>query len=145
MLMAEPALIHPPQELLEGPAGTPMSYWKLVWWRLRRDRVTLAAAAIILCIVLSAVLALYLAPHNPAQGSIRKRLAPVGTPGYILGTDEQGRDMLSRLLYGGRLSLRAGVVPVCIALLVGATLGFLAGFMGRVSTCSSCALWTSFM
>ena len=103
--MAEPALIHSPQELLEGPAGTPMSYWKLVWWRLRRDRVTLAAAAVILCIVLSAVLAPYLAPHNPFQGSIRKRLAPVGTAGYMLGTDEQGRDMLSRLLFGGRLSL----------------------------------------
>ena len=129
--MAEPALIHPPQELLEGPAGTPMSYWKLVWWRLRRDKVTLTAAAVILCIVLSAVLAPYLAPHNPAQGSIRKRLAPVGTPGYMLGTDEQGRDMLSRLLYGGRLSLTAGVVPVCIALLAGATLGILAGFMGH--------------
>ena len=129
--MAEPALIHPPQELLEGPAGKPMSYWKLVWWRLRRDKVTLTAAAVILCIVLSAVLAPYLAPYNPSQGSIRKRLAPVGTPGYMLGTDEQGRDMLSRLLYGGRLSLTAGVVPVCIALLAGATLGILAGFMGR--------------
>jgi len=129
--MAEPALIHQPQELLEGPAGTPMSYWNLVWWRLRQDQVTLMAAAIILCIVLSAVLAPYLAPHNPAQGSIRKRLAPVGTPGYMLGTDEQGRDMLSRLLYGGRLSLTAGVVPVCMALLAGATLGILAGFMGR--------------
>jgi peptide/nickel transport system permease protein len=129
--MAEPALIHPPQELLEGPAGTPMSYWKLVWWRLRQDKVTLTAATVILCIVLSALLAPYLAPHNPAQGSIRKRLAPVGTPGYILGTDEQGRDMLSRLLYGGRLSLTAGVVPVCMALLAGATLGILAGFMGR--------------
>src|SRR5436853_6541822 len=101
MLMAEPALIHPPQELLEGPAGTTMSYWQLVWWRLRQDKVTLAAAAVILCIVLSAVLAPYLAPYNPAQGSIRKRLAPIGTPGYRLGTDEQGRDMLSRLLYGG--------------------------------------------
>jgi peptide/nickel transport system permease protein len=129
--MAEPALIHPPQELLEGPAGTPMSYWKLVWWRLRQDKVTLTAAAVILCIVLSAVLAPYLAPYNPAQGSIRKRLAPIGTPGYMLGTDEQGRDMLSRLLYGGRLSLTAGVVPVCMALLAGATLGILAGFMGR--------------
>jgi len=81
--MAEPALIHPPQELLEGPAGTPMSYWKLVWWRLRRDKVTLTAAVVILCIVLSAVLAPYLAPYNPAQGSIRKRLAPVGTPGQL--------------------------------------------------------------
>src|SRR6266516_536269 len=109
MLMAEPALIHQPQELLEGPAGTPMSYWKLVWWRLRQDKVTRTAAAVILCIVLSAVLAPYLAPYNPAQG----------------------RDMLSRLLYGGRLSLTAGVVPVCMALLAGATLGILAGFMGR--------------
>src|SRR5919197_2870192 len=98
----------PSHQLLEGPAGTPMSYWQLVWWRLRRDRVTLTAAAVILCIVLSALLAPYLAPHNPFQGSIRKRLAPIGTPGYILGTDEQGRDMLSRLLYGGRPSLRAG-------------------------------------
>ena len=129
--MAEPALIHSPQDLLEGPVGTPMSYWKLVWWRLRRDKVTLMAAAVILCIALSAVLAPYLAPYNPSQGSIRKRLAPIGTQGYLLGTDEQGRDMLSRLLYGGRLSLTAGVVPVCMALLAGATLGILAGFMGR--------------
>ena len=129
--MAEPALIHATQELLEGPAGTPMSYWQLVWWRLRRDKVTLTAAAVILCIVLSAVLAPYLAPHKPFEGSIRKRLAPVGTAGHLLGTDEQGRDMLSRLLFGGRLSLTAGVVPVCIALLAGSTLGILAGFMGR--------------
>jgi len=108
-----------------------MSYWQLVWWRLRRDKVTLTAAAVILCIALSAILAPYLAPHNPFQGSIRKRLAPVGTAGYMLGTDEQGRDMLSRLLFGGRLSLMAGVVPVCMALLAGSTLGIVAGFMGR--------------
>ena len=129
--MADPALIHAPQELLEGPAGTPMSYWQLVWWRLQRDKVTLTAAAVILCIVLSAILAPYLAPHKPFEGSIRKRLAPIGTAGYLLGSDEQGRDMLSRLLFGGRLSLTAGVVPVCIALLAGSTLGILAGFMGR--------------
>ena len=129
--MAESAVIPATQELLEGPAGTPMSYWQLVCWRLRRDIVTLTAAAVILCIVLSAVLAPSLAPHKPFEGSIRKRLAPIGTAGHLLGTDEQGRDMLSRLLFGGRLSLLAGVVPVCIALLVGSTLGILAGFMGR--------------
>jgi peptide/nickel transport system permease protein len=129
--MAESILIHAPQELLEGPGGTPMSYWQLVWWRVRRDKVTLTAAVVILCIVLSALLAPYLAPYDPFQGSIRKRLAKVGTQGHFLGTDEQGRDMLSRLLFGGRLSLTAGVVPVCIALGVGATLGILAGFMGR--------------
>ena len=117
-------------ELLEGPVGKPMSYWQLVWWRLQRDKVTLAAAVVILGIVLSAVLAPYLAPHEPFQSSIRKRLARVGTPGHVLGTDEQGRDMLSRLLYGGRMSLVAGVTPVLMALLVGSMLGIIAGFVG---------------
>src|SRR5215510_5105016 len=117
-------------ELLEGPVGKPMSYWQLVWWRLQRDKVTLVAAMVILGIVLSAVLAPYLAPHEPFQSSIRKRLARVGTPGHVLGTDEQGRDMLSRLLYGGRMSLIAGVTPVLIALLAGSTLGIIAGFVG---------------
>jgi peptide/nickel transport system permease protein len=118
------------RELLEGPTGKPMSYWQLVWWRLQRDKVTLAAAAVILSIALSAVLAPYLAPYDPFQGSIRKRLATIGTPGHILGTDEQGRDMLTRLLYGGRMSLIAGVTPVLVALLVGSALGITAGFVG---------------
>jgi peptide/nickel transport system permease protein len=117
-------------DLLEGPAGKPMSYWQLVWWRLRRDRVTLAAAGVILLIVFSAVLAPYLAPYDPFQGSIRKRLAQIGTPGHFLGTDEQGRDMFTRLLYGGRMSLVAGVTPVFIALLTGSTLGIVAGYLG---------------
>jgi peptide/nickel transport system permease protein len=107
-----------------------MSYWQLVWWRLRRDTVTLAAAGVILLIVFSAVLAPYLAPYDPFQGSIRKRLAQIGTPGHFLGTDEQGRDMFTRLLYGGRMSLVAGVTPVFIALLAGSTLGIVAGFLG---------------
>ena len=79
--MADSAVLYATQELLEGPTGTPMSYWQLVRWRLRRDKVTLAAAAVILAIVLSAILAPYLAPHDPLQGSIRKRLAPSGHPG----------------------------------------------------------------
>jgi peptide/nickel transport system permease protein len=117
-------------DLLEGPAGRPMSYWQLVWWRLRRDKVTLAAAGVILLIVCSAVLAPYLAPYDPFQGSIRKRLAQIGTAGHFLGTDEQGRDMFTRLLYGGRMSLVAGVTPVFIALLAGSTLGIVAGYLG---------------
>ena len=108
-----------------------MSYWQLVWWRLRRDKVTLTAAAVILCIVLSALLAPYLAPVRPFTGEYSQTSRAIGTPGHVLGTDEQGRDMLSRLLFGGRLSLTAGVVPVCMALLAGATLGIVAGFMGR--------------
>ncbi|WP_108258809.1 ABC transporter permease [Mangrovicoccus ximenensis] len=58
------------------------------------------------------------------------RLKPVGTPGHILGTDELGRDMLTRLLYGGRVSLLMGIVPVALALLIGGTLGLVAGYAG---------------
>jgi peptide/nickel transport system permease protein len=129
--MADTTVIHLPPDLLEGPAGKPMSYWQLVWWRLRRDKVTLGAASIIVLIVLAAVFAPYLTAYEPFQGSIRKRLLAIGSPGHVLGTDEQGRDMLTRLLYGGRMSLTVGVTPVCVALLVGSTLGILAGFTGK--------------
>jgi peptide/nickel transport system permease protein len=64
-----------------------------------------------------------------------KRLAAIGTQGYLLGTDELGRDMLSRLIYGARLSLFIGIVPVINAFLIGTLLGVLAGFLGgRVNT-----------
>jgi peptide/nickel transport system permease protein len=129
-LMPAIALERPRPDVLDAPAGTPMSYWQLVRWRIVRDKVTLAAGAVILAIVLSALLASWLAPYDPVQGSIRARLAPIGTPGHLLGTDEQGRDMLTRLLYGGRMSLTCGLTPVLVALLVGSTLGITAGFAG---------------
>ena len=59
-----------------------------------------------------------------------RRLYPLGSPGYLLGTDELGRDMLSRLIYGGRLSLFMGVTPVPVRLLIGGLLGITAGFVG---------------
>ena len=65
-------------------------------------------------------------------GSVFKRLKPPGTPGHWLGTDEVGRDLWTRMVYGGRLSLLCGVVPVFLALLIGGTLGVVAGFAGSV-------------
>lgn len=128
--MAEPVRMPTPQELLEGPAGQALSYWQLVWWRLRRDKFTLVVAVVLTLIICSAVLAPYLTPYEPFRGSIRSRLAAIGTSGHILGTDELGRDMLTRLLYGGRMSLIAGVTPVLVALLAGSLLGIVAGFVG---------------
>ena len=111
-------------------AQAPMSYWRTVAWRLSRDRATLVAGTILLLIVLSAILAPWIAPHDPSAGSIRLRLAPVGAPSHPLGTDEQGRDMLSRLLWGGRMTLIAGITPVAVAFLVGTVLGVVAGYAG---------------
>jgi peptide/nickel transport system permease protein len=115
-------------------AGAPMSYWRTVAWRLARDRATLVAGALLLLIALSAVLAPWISPHDPDAGSIRLRLAPVGSPSHLLGTDEQGRDMLSRLLWGGRMTLVAGLTPVVIAFLAGTVLGVVAGYAGGLTS-----------
>ena len=117
----------------EPIARAPMSYWRAVGWRLARDPATLVAGALLVCIVLAALLAPWLAPYDPSAGSIRLRLAPVGAPGHVLGTDEQGRDMLSRLLWGGRMTLVAGLTPVLVALALGTVLGVLAGYVGGLT------------
>ena len=105
-------------------------YWATVFRRLRSDPITLICAAIIVAIFLAAVFAPYLAPYDPYKTSMLKRLKPVGFPGHPLGTDELGRDMLTRLIFGARISLMMCLIPVGGALMIGGTLGILAGFIG---------------
>ncbi len=105
-------------------------YWQSVLRRLARDPVAMVAAAILAAIVLAAIFAPWVAPADPYKGMMLRRLRPVGDALYRLGSDELGRDMLSRLIYGGRLSLFMGVLPVCCAFAVGSTLGVLAGYLG---------------
>jgi len=112
------------------PATRVRGYWRSVGFRLWHDRATLAFAAVVLLIVLAAVLAPVLAPFDPYKESIVGRLKPFGWRGHLLGTDELGRDMLTRLLYGGRVSLLMGVVPVLVASLIGGLLGIVGGFLG---------------
>ena len=106
------------------------SYWSFVTRRAARDPATMIFLGLTLCIVASAILAPWIAPSDPNEGSALRRLAQFGTPGHSLGTDELGRDMLSRILYGGRTSLLLGISPVFFALLIGGSLGVLAGFVG---------------
>ncbi len=105
-------------------------YWSMVLTRLRRDPVTIVCLLVVLAIVLAAIFAPWVAPHDPYKTSMLKRLKPPGTEGFLLGTDELGRDMLSRLIYGGRVSLFTAITPVVMALLLGGTLGIIAGFVG---------------
>ncbi|WP_114376776.1 ABC transporter permease [Elioraea thermophila] len=105
-------------------------YWAGVRKRLARDPVTIACGVILLAMLAAIVFAPLLAPHDPYQGSMLRRLRPIGTPNYPLGTDELGRDMLTRLLYGGRLSWFMGITPVVLAFVIGTVLGVLAGFVG---------------
>jgi peptide/nickel transport system permease protein len=111
-------------------AAAAQGYWTGVFRRLLRDKVAVACALILIAIVLAAIFAPYVAPADPSKGAILKRLQPIGSEGFPLGSDELGRDMLSRLIYGGRLSLLMGISPVVFALLIGSFLGIVAGFVG---------------
>lgn len=114
----------------EAPATKVRGYWQNVGYRLRYDYVTLAFALVIVLIIAMAVFAPWIAPKDPYKTSMAFRLRPVGFRDFHLGTDELGRDILSRLIHGGRMSLLMGVVPVVFATLIGGFLGVLAGFIG---------------
>lgn len=99
------------------------------------DKVVLVAVTFIVLIVLSALFADYVAPHDPLAQSIRTRMKPPMTPAiqegtlpYLLGTDQLGRDVLSRLIFGSRISLGVGILTALVSGSVGVTLGLLAGY-----------------
>jgi peptide/nickel transport system permease protein len=116
--------------LVVAPAEIAAGYWKGVGRRLGRDKVSVACAVVLIAILLLAIFAPYIGLADPYLGSMVRRLKPIGTPGYPLGTDELGRDMIARLIYGGRLSLFIGLMPVALAFIVGGMLGILAGYAG---------------
>ena len=94
--------------LQAAPATKARGYWATVGRRIARDKVSMVCAFILALIFLSALCAPWLGLADPYQGSMIRRLRHIGTPNYPLGTDELGRDMLARLVYGGRLSLVIG-------------------------------------
>ncbi len=101
-------------------------------WRLKWG---LAAAVVMLVIAMVTVLAPWVAPHDPLAVDIRHRLAPPawmagGAADHVLGTDQVGRDLLSRVIYGGRVSLVIGVAAVLISATIGVLLGLAAGYFG---------------
>ncbi len=111
-----------------GPAV--YGYWRTVTRRLAADRLTTLCLLVLALILLAAILAPVILPDNPYRADMRLRLEPLFSPGHLLGTDELGRDMLTRLIYGGRTSLLMGFAPVALALLIGGALGVTAGFVG---------------
>lgn len=121
--------------VIPAVAAKSSGYWATVGRRLLRDKLSMFCAAILLLILFGALFAPWLGLADPYQGSMIRRLRPVGTPNYPLGTDELGRDMLARLIYGGRLSLLTGILPVFLAFIAGTSLGIVAGYAGgRLNT-----------
>lgn len=98
--------------------------------RLQRDKVGLAGIVLVAVIVLLALLAPVIAPEDPIATQLANAFLPAGAPGHPLGTDLYGRDILSRVIWGGRPSLAVGFVATCFALAAGATVGIVIGFYG---------------
>ncbi len=99
------------------------------WRRFRRHRAAQAGAAVILLFGLLAALAPAVVPYSPTEADLNRRLLPPG-PVHWLGTDQQGRDLFSRIIYGGRVSLLIGVIAVGVAAAIGVPAGALAGYRG---------------
>jgi len=117
--------------VLASPAAAPRrGYWHGVARQLARNPVAVVSASLLLLIVLAALFAPWLAPADPYKASMIRRLLPIGSVGHLLGSDELGRDMLTRLMYGGRLSLLMGVLPVLFAFVIGTSIGVIAGYVG---------------
>jgi peptide/nickel transport system permease protein len=129
-----PALVSPPPPIaLEEVDEHEPGRLVLVWRRFRSDYVALAALAVVALLILIALAAPLVAEHAtgfaPERQSLLRALRPPGAPNY-LGTDELGRDVLTRLVYGARVSLGVAGLTVAIALTLGALLGSLAGYYG---------------
>lgn len=98
---------------------------------LRRDRLFQVGVVLVAVVAVGAILAPLLAPYDPLVGNLKDAyLTPPG-PAHLLGTDGQGRDVLSRVLYGARISLAVGLISQSVAVLLGVTLGLISGFYGR--------------
>ena len=119
----------------EMPAAQERSrgYWTSALLRFRRDPVAMGAAVMVLLLIMLAIVGPWITPADPYAASMLKRLKPIGTEGFPLGTDELGRDMLSRLMAGARLSLFIGITPVVLAFLAGSVIGILAGYAGGMA------------
>ncbi len=123
------AVAHMPADTAAASKPSP-GYWHTVSRRFMRDKVAVGAAGVLLLLLLLAAFGPWLAPADPYASSMLNRLKPIGFEGHLLGTDELGRDMLSRLLVGARLSLFMGITPVVLAFVLGSLIGIVAGYAG---------------
>ena len=119
----------------QGETRPATSWWQDAWRRFKRQKSALMAGALFLALVLVALLAPVLAPFDPVEQFRREGLSPVGEPvgpnsQFWLGADGLGRDVLSRLLHGARVSLGIGIIASAIAVTIGLLVGGVAGFLG---------------
>ena len=137
-------IVAPKREVLSPAINLnvkPRSPWQEAWGRFFRNKASIIGLVIVVLFMLIAALASVLAPHNPLQLNSGKGFLPpawveksttnkTGLPEFLFGTDTLGRDVLSRVMYGSRVSMMVGFVPTLIIILVGTAVGMIAGYYG---------------
>ncbi len=109
--------------------GSATSQFSEVWRRLRRNRAAVIGGIVVLLFIAIALLAPLITPYDPNDGDLTQRLKPFSRE-HLLGTDALGRDLLSRVIYGARISLQIQIVSVSLALVIGTLLGMVGGYYG---------------
>jgi peptide/nickel transport system permease protein len=104
----------------------------LAWLRIRRNRLAMAGLILVSLLLVVAALAPWIAPHDPFVQNLGNRLQPPGTPGYWLGTDDFGRDILSRIIHGSRITLYIIALVAVTAPVLGLLVGTVAGYFGGI-------------
>lgn len=117
------------------PAGATLHYYesqsRRIWRRFLQHRLAVAGGSVVVMLLLMALLANVISPHDPlALDTQRRFIAPLMDMNFVLGTDEMGRDLLSRLFYGGRISLVVGVAAMFATIVTGLIIGLISGFYG---------------
>ena len=110
-------------------AAKPIGLWSLAWRRFRRHRMALVGLGILLVLASGSLLANWISPYSPIKTSLVEMLDRP-SPAHPMGTDELGRDLFTRILHGGRVSLAVGFLAVALAVSIGSTVGAIAGFYG---------------
>jgi peptide/nickel transport system permease protein len=126
------SLLRANRSRADGPGAAetdaPKPQWRLAVRAFSRDKMAVVSLIILVLVALAAIFAPLLTPYSPVAGDPVERLAGVGTDGHFLGLDGQGRDIWTRLLYGGRNSLMVAVVPVLVVFPLALLIGLFAGF-----------------
>jgi len=137
--MSQTETTPPPVEEIKPPSRLRRAWESDLAWSFRREPVAMISAFVVVLLVLSAIFAPLIAPHdpfNPATLNLMNGFTPPGVANaftgdfFVLGTDDQGRDVFSTILYGMRISLFVGFSAVLLAMVLGVTLGLLAGYLG---------------
>jgi len=128
-LQTEPKITIPSEVALERTVSARRARWKRIWHELKRSRLAIPGGLLVFFFIGVALLAHVIAPCDPLKNDLSQTLLRPNST-FLLGTDELGRDILSRLIFGARLSLIEGIVSVLLAMMIGVPIGVFSGYAG---------------